>query len=62
MKSFRVNPDNNVRCPKPCRMLIIVTLLGITLWERGWQIMKHLGVEADMDGLLQTPRSDAEGG
>ncbi|KAL4264245.1 FAD/NAD(P)-binding domain superfamily protein [Pleurotus pulmonarius] len=33
---------------------------GITLWERGWQIMKHLGVEADMDGLLQTPRSDAE--
>ena len=43
-------------------MLIIVTLLGITLWERGWQIMKHLGVEADMDGLLQTPRSDAEGG
>lgn len=43
-------------------MLINVTLLGITLWERGWQIMKRLGVQADMDGLLQSPRNDTEGG
>ncbi|KAG9225559.1 hypothetical protein CCMSSC00406_0003062 [Pleurotus cornucopiae] len=33
---------------------------GITLWERGWQIMKRLGVQADMDGLLQSPRNDTE--
>ncbi|KAF4588988.1 hypothetical protein EYR40_010544 [Pleurotus pulmonarius] len=33
---------------------------GITIWERGWEIMGRLGIQHDLEDLLQSPRSDSE--
>ncbi|KAJ8461949.1 hypothetical protein ONZ45_g18110 [Pleurotus djamor] len=32
---------------------------GITLWERGWEIITKLGIEPDMTARLQHPRGDS---